>query len=97
MRVSRRYRSADTRQDGELTVLHALLQICMHGGYNLVMGVTVQIRNLDAAVQEKLVSAAAQEGLSLSAFLRRELTTLAKSLEVRERARRLNSGNLRNK
>lgn len=61
------------------------------------MGVTVQIRNLDVDVQERLVSAAAQEGLSLSAFLRRELTTLAKSLEVRERARRLNSGNLRNK
>ena len=38
------------------------------------MGVTVQVRNLDASVQERLNKAAAQEGLSLSAFLRRELT-----------------------
>lgn len=61
------------------------------------MGVTVQVRNLDAGVQEQLVKAAAQEGLSLSEFLRRELTVLAKHVEVRERARQLNSGNLRNK
>ncbi|MBN9152228.1 MAG: hypothetical protein J0H56_12540 [Micrococcales bacterium] len=50
------------------------------------MGVTVQVRDLDADVQERLRKAAAQEGLSLSAFLRRELTELARDLEVRERA-----------
>lgn len=61
------------------------------------MGVTVQVRNLDVAVQEQLTKSAAKEGLSLSAFLRRELTSLAQNLEVRERASRLNSGNLRNK
>ncbi|MBX3089836.1 MAG: hypothetical protein KF772_04545 [Cryobacterium sp.] len=50
------------------------------------MGVTVQVRNLDAAVQNRLQRSARQEGLSLSAFLRRELTTLARELEVQERA-----------
>jgi Antitoxin FitA-like, ribbon-helix-helix len=50
------------------------------------MGVTVQVRDLDADVQERLRKAAVQEGLSLSAFLRRELTELARDLEVRERA-----------
>lgn len=53
------------------------------------MGVTVQVRNLDAAVQDQLARAAAQEGLSLSAFLRRELTNLAEGIALMERARRL--------
>jgi plasmid stability protein len=61
------------------------------------MGVTVQVRNLDAGVQEQLRKAAAKEGLSLSAFLRHQLTDLAHNLEVRERADRLNAGTLRNK
>jgi plasmid stability protein len=61
------------------------------------MGVTVQVRNLDAGVQEQLRKAAAKEGLSLSAFLRKQLTELARNLEVRERADRLNAGTLRNK
>ncbi len=60
------------------------------------MGVTVQVRNLDAGVQEPLVRAAEKEGLSLPEFLRRELTALAKHLQVRERARQLNSGKIRN-
>lgn len=60
------------------------------------MGVTVQVRDLDAGVQERLRKSAAKEGLSLSAFLRRELTELARSLEVRERADRLNAKSLRN-
>lgn len=47
------------------------------------MGVTVQVRDLDAAVQQRLLSAARQEGLSLSAFLRRELTALAEDIEMR--------------
>lgn len=68
----------------------------MHSTYTRVMGVTVQVRDLDVGVQQQLVKAAAQEGLSLSEFLRRELTTLAKHVEVRERARQLNAGNLRN-
>lgn len=50
------------------------------------MGVTVQVRDLDTAVQERLRKAAAKEGLSLSAFLRRELTELARDLKVRELA-----------
>lgn len=50
------------------------------------MGVTVQVRDLDAGVQERLRKSAEKEGLSLSAFLRRELTELARDLEVRERA-----------
>jgi hypothetical protein len=50
------------------------------------MGVTVQVRDLDAGVQERLRRSATKEGLSLSAFLRRELTELARDLEVRERA-----------
>lgn len=60
------------------------------------MGVTVQVRDLDAGVQEQLRKAAAKEGLSLSAYLRRELTRIARSLEVRARADRLNSGSIRN-
>lgn len=46
----------------------------------------MQVRDLDADVQERLRASAAKEGLSLSAFLRRELTELARDLEVRERA-----------
>lgn len=64
------------------------------------MGVTVQVRNLDAGVQEQLAKAAAQEGLSLSAFLRRELTNMADYLALMERARRLgitNPQSIRNK
>lgn len=59
------------------------------------MGVTVQVRNLDAAVQNRLQRSASQEGLSLSAFLRRELTTLARELEIQERADGLNDSSLR--
>lgn len=57
----------------------------------------MQVRNLNAGVQEQLRKAAAKEGLSLSAFLRKQLTELARNLEVRERADRLNAGTLRNK
>ncbi len=53
------------------------------------MGVTVQVRDLDSEVQERLRRAAEREGLSLSAFLRRELTRLAEDLRVRERAEQL--------
>lgn len=56
----------------------------------------MQVRNLNAGVQEQLRKAAAKEGLSLSAFLRDQLTELARTLEVRERADRLNAGTLRN-
>lgn len=44
-------------------------------------------------VQGKLRDAAAREGLSLSAFLRRELTSLSEQLEVRARADRLGERN----
>jgi hypothetical protein len=50
------------------------------------MGATVQVRDLDLDVQEKLRDAAARESMSLSAFLRRELTRLAAQLDARERA-----------
>lgn len=56
----------------------------------------MQVRDLDASVQERLRKSAAREGLSLSAFLRRELTDLAQKLEVRERATRLNQERVRN-
>jgi plasmid stability protein len=57
------------------------------------MGVTVQVRDLDPVVSQKLRDAAAREGMSLSAFLRKELTSLAKDLEARMRADALNSRN----
>lgn len=46
----------------------------------------MQVRDLDVTVQERLRKSAVKEGLSLSAFLRRELTKLALDLDVRERA-----------
>ena len=57
------------------------------------MGVTVQVRDLDPVVQQTLRDAAAREGLSLSAFLRRELTRLAELVEVKERTDALRSRN----
>ena len=54
--------------------------ICMH--YSAEMGVTVQVRDLDADVQQKLRDGAAREGLTLSAFLRRELTRVAARVEA---------------
>ena len=45
----------------------------------------MQVRDLDEAVQEQLRLAAKREGMTLSAFLRRELTTLADRWEVRMR------------
>jgi plasmid stability protein len=57
------------------------------------MGVTVQVRDLDPIVSQKLRDAAAREGMSLSAFLRKELTSLATDLEVRKRAAALSGRN----
>lgn len=42
----------------------------------------MQVRDLDADVQQKLRDGAAREGLSLSAFLRRELTRVAARVEA---------------
>jgi hypothetical protein len=53
------------------------------------MGVTVQVRDLDAGVQETLRAAAQKAGLSLSAYLRQELTKLAENIEFWERAEKL--------
>ncbi len=47
---------------------------------------TVQVRDLDVGVQELLKAASEREGMSLSAFLRRELTRLAARLEAQELA-----------
>lgn len=49
------------------------------------MGVTVQIRNLDEAVTARLKARAGLEGLSLSEYLRRELTDLADQADAQER------------
>ncbi|MET4780371.1 hypothetical protein [Glaciihabitans sp. UYNi722] len=49
------------------------------------MGVTVQVRNLDESAGEKLRAAAASRGLSLSAYLRQELTRLADEVDARNR------------
>ena len=46
------------------------------------MGVTVQVRDVDAEVQRLLRDGAAREGLSLSAFLRRELARVAARVEA---------------
>ncbi len=49
------------------------------------MGVTVQVRDLDAGVQERLKAAAAARGQSLSEFLRIELARLADQLDEKRR------------
>jgi hypothetical protein len=49
------------------------------------MGVTVQVRDLDPAVNERLKGAAAAKGLSYSEYLRRELTRIAEKLRIDER------------
>lgn len=49
------------------------------------MGVTVQVRDLDPAVNERLKGAAAARGLSYSEYLRRELTRIAEKLRIDER------------
>ncbi len=53
----------------------------------------MQVRDLDETVQERLRHAAEREGMSLSAFLRRELTRLADQLDAREKAAVLQSRN----
>ena len=52
----------------------------------------MQVRDLDAGVQERLKAAAAARGQSLSEFLRIELARLADQLEVRSRAAGLREG-----
>jgi hypothetical protein len=49
------------------------------------MGVTVQVRDLDPAVDARLKSAASAKGLSYSEYLRRELTRIAERLRIEER------------
>jgi len=51
------------------------------------MGVTVQVRDLDPAVNDRLKGAAAAKGLSYSEYLRRELTRIAEKLRIEERWR----------
>lgn len=66
--------------------------MCMHNlppsmraEYADEMATTVQIRNLSDEVTRKLKAKAATAGLSLSEFLRRELTTLADQITLEER------------
>lgn len=49
------------------------------------MGVTVQVRDLDPAVNDRLKGAAAAKGLSYSEYLRRELTRIAEKLRIEDR------------
>jgi plasmid stability protein len=49
------------------------------------MGVTVQVRNLDPDVQETLKSMASAQGVSLSEFMRRTLTSIAERQRVKDR------------
>jgi hypothetical protein len=46
------------------------------------MGVTVQLRDLDPAVNERLKAAALSKKLSYSEYLRRELTRIAERLRI---------------
>ncbi|GHF25270.1 hypothetical protein GCM10011600_27950 [Pseudolysinimonas yzui] len=57
----------------------------MHSEYPEGMGTTVQIRNLSDDVAQKLKAKAATAGLSLSEYLRRELTELADQIALDER------------
>jgi plasmid stability protein len=57
----------------------------MHAEYSDDMGSTVQIRNLSDDVTQKLKAKAAAAGLSLSEYLRRELTALADQIALEER------------
>jgi plasmid stability protein len=61
------------------------IRISMQGRYSEGMGTTVQIRNLSDEVTEKLKSKAVAAGLSLSEYLRRELTVLADQITLEER------------
>ena len=67
--------------------MHAFCYFCMH--YREGMGVTVQVRDLDAGVQSTLRAAAERRGVSLSAFLRAELTELADRIALEQRAAQL--------
>ncbi len=49
------------------------------------MGVTVQVRDLDPDVNDRLKAMAASKGLSYSEYLRRELTRIAERLRIEER------------
>lgn len=55
------------------------------------MGVTVQVRDLDPAVNDRLKGAAAAKGLSYSEYLRRELTRIAEKLRIDERWREVSA------
>jgi plasmid stability protein len=57
----------------------------MHARYPDDVGTTVQIRNLSDDVTQKLKAHAAAAGLSLSEYLRRELTELAEQIDLDNR------------
>jgi plasmid stability protein len=57
----------------------------MRSEYPGEMATTVQIRNVSDEVTEKLKAKAAADGLSLSEYLRRELTTLADQITLEDR------------
>lgn len=60
------------------------LTSCMQSEYAQEMG-TVQIRNVSDEVTQKLKAKAAAAGLSLSEYLRRELTALVDQIALDER------------
>lgn len=49
------------------------------------VGANVQIRNVDPAVVERLKARAAEKGITLSEFLRRELDDIVQTLDARKR------------
>ncbi len=57
----------------------------MQRDYDRIMGVTVQVRDLDADVSERLKAEASAKGLSYSEYLRRELTRIAERLRIEQR------------
>jgi len=65
--------------------MHANLVPLHARQYGGEVGKTVQIRNLDPVVEERLRKRASSEGLSLSAYLRRELALLAERQEFWDR------------
>jgi hypothetical protein len=49
------------------------------------MGVTVQVRDLDPAVNDRLKAEASARGISYSEYLRRELTRIAEKMRIDDR------------
>ncbi len=60
-------------------------QLRMRKPYSEDVGTTIQIRNLSDDVAQKLKAKATAAGLSLSEYLRRELTDISEQIELDNR------------